>query len=217
LVPEGERPRVFNHLVSKIEGESKGHVGTGLIGGQWLCRVLTEGGRPDLAYRIASNTTYPSWGYMVEKGATTIWELWNGDTANPAMNSGNHVMLLGDFIIWLYEDVAGIRADPKQPGFKHIIMQPHPVGDLTFAKASYQSMQGRIASDWKIEDSTFDWKIAIPPNTTATVFVPAKDASSVTESGQPAAEAKGVKFLRMENDRAVFEVASGNYAFRSRL
>jgi alpha-L-rhamnosidase len=139
LVPDGERARVFNHLVSKIEGESKGHVGTGLIGGQWLCRVLTEGGRPDLVYRLATNTTYPSWGYMVERGATTVWELWNGDTANPAMNSGNHVMLVGDFVIWLYEHVAGIRADAEQPGFKRILMRPCLVGDMTFAKASFQS------------------------------------------------------------------------------
>ena len=93
-------------------------------------RVLTANGRPDLAYTIATQKTYPSWGYMVEKGATTIWELWNGDTADPAMNSGNHVMLVGDLGIWLYENLAGIKPDPEQPGFKHIIMRPEPVGDL---------------------------------------------------------------------------------------
>jgi alpha-L-rhamnosidase len=215
LVPDGERDRVFKHLVSKIEGESKGHVGTGLIGGQWLCRVLTECGRPDLMYRIATNTNYPSWGYMVEKGATTVWELWNGDTANPAMNSGNHLMLVGDFIIWLYEDVAGIRADPEQPGFKHIIMHPHPVGDLTFAKASFTSMHGLIVSDWKNEGGKFVWNVTIPANTTATLFVPAKDADSVTESGKPAIKAKGVKFLRMESGSTVYEVGSGGYRFCS--
>jgi alpha-L-rhamnosidase len=217
LVPDGNRDRVFKHLVSKIEGESKGHVGTGLIGGQWLCRVLTECGRPDLMYRIATNTNYPSWGYMVEKGATTVWELWNGDTANPAMNSGNHVMLVGDFIIWLYEDVAGIRADPEQPGFKHIIMHPHPVGDLTFAKASFTSMHGLIVSDWKNEAGKFVWHITIPANTTATLFVPAKDADGVTESGKPAIKAKGVKFLRMENGAAIYEAGSGCYRFCSKM
>ena len=129
LVPEGERGRVFDHLVHKITTRATVTSAPGLIGGQWLMRVLTDNGRPDLAYTIATQKTYPSWGYMVEKGATTIWELWNGDTADPAMNSGNHVMLVGDLGIWLYENLAGIKPDPEQPGFKHIIMRPEPVGD----------------------------------------------------------------------------------------
>jgi alpha-L-rhamnosidase len=96
--------------------------------------VLTDGGRADLSYGFATHTDYPSWGYMIAKGATTVWELWNGDTADPAMNSGNHVMLVGDLVIWLYETLAGIAPDPAQPGFKHIVMRPQPVGDLAFPK-----------------------------------------------------------------------------------
>ena len=109
---------------------------------------------------------------MVENGATTIWELWNGNTADPTMNSGNHVMLVGDFVIWLYEDLAGIKSDPEQPGFKHIIMKPTPVGDLTFVKATHQSPYGLISSDWHRDGKNFDWRIEIPANTTATVYVP---------------------------------------------
>ena len=217
LVPEGERQRVFNHLVSKIIGETQGHIGTGLIGGQWLMRVLTAGGRADLAYTIASQKTYPSWGYMVEEGATTIWELWNGNTADPAMNSGNHVMLVGDLAIWLYENLAGIKPDPQHPGFKHIIMRPEPVGDLQFAKASHRSPYGLIVSDWQKQNGVFRWNITVPVNTTATVYVPTKAAESVSESGKPAVQAQGVKLLRMENGRAVFEVGSGSYSFHSRL
>jgi alpha-L-rhamnosidase len=86
-----------------------------LIGGQYLCRVLSDHGRADLVYGLATKTTYPSWGYMVANGATTIWELWNGNTADPTMNSGNHVMLVGDLVIWLYEYVVGIAADPAHP------------------------------------------------------------------------------------------------------
>ena len=111
LVPEDQQERVFQHLVSKINNETHGHIGTGLIGGQFLNRVLSDRGRADLSYTIASQKDYPSWGYMVGQGATTIWELWNGDTADPAMNSGNHVMLVGDLVIWLNEYVAGIRPD----------------------------------------------------------------------------------------------------------
>ena len=215
LVPDGQRERVFAHLVNKIATESKGHIGTGLIGGQWLMRVLTANGRPDLAYTIATQSTYPSWGYMVEKGATTIWELWNGDTADPAMNSGNHVMLVGDLGIWLYENLAGIKSDPDQPGFKHIIMRPEPVEGLAFARASHRSPYGLIASDWQKKDGAFCWNITVPANASATVFVPAKAIASVTEGGKPAAQARGVQFLRMEPGRAVFTVGSGSYSFQS--
>jgi alpha-L-rhamnosidase len=216
LVPDGERERVFNHLVKKITDETQNHIGTGLIGGQWLMRVLTAGGRPDLAYTIATQKTYPSWGYMVEKGATTIWELWNGDTADPAMNSGNHVMLVGDLGIWLYENLAGIKSDPEQPGFKHIIMRPEPVGDLQFVKASHRSPYGLIASDWQKKDGVFRWNITVPLNATATVYVPATSAESVTENGKPAVQAQGVKLLKMDNGRAVFSVGSGSYKFEAR-
>ncbi len=217
LVPEGEQQRVFNHLVNKIQTETKGHIGTGLIGAQWLMRVLTDGGRADLAYSIATQRTYPSWGYMVEKGATTIWELWNGDTADPAMNSGNHVMLVGDLGIWLYESLAGIKPDPERPGFKHIIMRPEPVGDLRFVRASHRSPYGLIASDWQKQDGVFRWNITVPVNTTATVYVPAKGAASVTESAKPATQAPGVKLLKTEHGQAVFWVGSGNYRFESRM
>ena len=217
MVPAAERPRVFAHLVKKIEEESRGHVGTGLIGGQWINRVLTEGGRPDLVYRLATNTDYPSWGYMAAKGATTIWELWNGDTANPSMNSGNHVMLVGDLAIWLYEDLAGIKSDPAQPGFKHIVMKPHPVGDLTFARATHRSPYGLIVSDWKRTDGAFDWQITVPPNSTATVYMPTTHAASVTEAGKPVNKVEGVTFLRQEAGAAVYTVEAGSYRFRSAL
>jgi alpha-L-rhamnosidase len=141
--------------------------------------------------------------------------LWNGDTADPAMNSGNHVMLVGDLGIWLYENLAGIKADPEQPGFKHIIMRPEPVGDLRFAKASHRSPYGMIFSDWQRQEGVFRWKVTIPVNTTATVYVPAKTAESVTENGLPITRAQGVKLLKMENGRAVFSLGSGNYRFES--
>jgi alpha-L-rhamnosidase len=213
LVPDDMRGKIFDHLVHKITDETHGHIGTGLVGGQFLMRVLTANGRLDLAYMIATQETYPSWGYMVEHGATTVWELWNGDTANPAMNSGNHVMLVGDLAIWLYEDLAGIKADPEQPGFKHIIMQPTPVGDLKFVRATHLSPYGWISSEWHWEGGQFDWQIKIPANTTATVYLPAQNVEAVTESGQPLAGADGVKFLRVEGGRVVVDVQSGAYHF----
>ncbi|MCC6397245.1 MAG: hypothetical protein IT282_09510 [Bacteroidetes bacterium] len=190
-------------------------MGTGLIGGQWLNRVLTDFGRPDIAYRFATNTTYPSWGYMMEKGATTVWELWNGDSADPAMNSGNHVMLVGDLVIWLYENLAGLKGDPGNPGFKHIVMQPTPVGDLSFVRAAHKSPHGTVRSAWKIAAERFVWDIHVPVNTTATVHVPAKGTGEVLESGRPARNADGVTFLRMEGTSTVLQVSSGDYQFSS--
>jgi len=216
LVPLELRGKVFARLVDKIENETKGHIGTGLIGGQYLMRVLSDNGRTDLAYRIATNRSYPSWGYMIDQGATTIWELWNGNTADPTMNSGNHVMLVGDLIIWMHEYLAGIAADPEQPGFKHIVMKPHPVGDLKWVNAKHRSPYGLIASEWKKSDGKFEWEIEVPANTTATVSVPAKSVESVTEGGKPATKAKGVEFVKMADGCAVFRVGSGKYEFCSR-
>jgi len=113
LVPDSLHEKTFQQVVHTTMNEFNGHISTGLVGAQQLMRCLTRNGRADIAYKLASNTTYPSWGYMAKEGATTIWELWNGNTANPAMNSGNHVMLLGDLIIWFYEDLEGIKSDHK--------------------------------------------------------------------------------------------------------
>ena len=181
LVPEKERPRVFNTLVNNIENVTNKHIGTGLIGAQWINRLLSDEGRIDLPYAFATNRDFPSWGYMIEKGATTIWELWNGDTADPAMNSGNHVMLVGDLGIWFFEYLGGIKADPKTPGFKHFIMHPNVVGDLTSAKAQYDSVRGFISSSWNLdkEAGKFTWTVVIPANTTATVSVPTSNPDSL--------------------------------------
>ena len=214
IVPDDMRKPIFDHLVQKIATESKGHIGTGLIGGQFLNQVLSDGGRNDLSYKIASQKDYPSWGYMISQGATTIWELWNGDTADPAMNSQNHVMLVGDLVVWLYEDLAGIAPDPAQPGFRHVIMHPHPVAGLDHVKASFRSPCGTIRSEWRIDGKAFDWRFTLPANTTATIYVPGN--AELTESGKPAEQAEGVKIDRKEGESAALEIGSGDYHFSQR-
>lgn len=213
MVPDPDRGRVFNSLVDNIETKSNGHVATGLVGVQWLMRTLSENGRADIALQIATQPTYPGWGYMVTRGATTVWELWNGDTADPAMNSGNHVMQMGDLGLWMYQDLAGIRPDPENPAFKHILIHPQPVKKLSFVKASHQSPYGLISSFWKRENDRLNLNITIPANTTATVWVPALKVSDVNESGASVEKAQGVKFVRMDGNAAVFEVQSGSYSF----
>jgi len=215
IAPREFRAPVLAALARNIEEVSHGHVGTGLVGAQWLMRTLSDNGRSDLAYEIATQKTYPGWGYMVEKGATTVWELWNGDTADPAMNSGNHVMQIGDLAVWMYEYLAGIRPDPDHPGFRHILIHPYPAGDLTFVDSTHQSPYGKISSAWKRDGGQFELNVGIPPNTTATVWMPAADPADVTESGRPALQAQGVKLVRAEGSTAVFEVEAGNYSFRA--
>jgi alpha-L-rhamnosidase len=180
-------------------------------------RALSDNGRADLAYAIATQKDYPGWGYMVSKGATTIWELWNGDTADPTMNSGNHVMLVGDLVIWLYEFLAGIAPDDARPGFKHVVMKPHPVPGLDFVQAWHRSPFGEIRSAWRKKAGAFEWSVSIPANATATLFIPASGAEGVIENGRATSRAPGVTFLRKEGDRAVFRVESGRYNFMSRL
>jgi alpha-L-rhamnosidase len=210
LVPDDLKSKIFAHLVDKIEHETKGHIGTGLVGGQYLNRVLSDGGRADLCYAFAAEKEYPSWGYMVTQGATTIWELWNGNTADPTMNSGNHVMLIGDLVIWFYEYVAGIAPDDAAPGFKHIIMRPTLVGDLKFARAAHRSPYGLITSEWHRSDKTgtpnsgFDWQIEIPANTTATIQLPKNIGAHVTLDGK-----------KVKQPTKPLELGSGKYQFHA--
>ncbi len=225
LVPSNEHQRMFDWLVNKISRDSEQHIGTGIIGGQWLLRVLSDNGRPDVAYAIVNQTSYPSLGYMLDKGATTIWELWNGDTAElwdpdvaeAGMSSANHSMHIGDLVTWLYEYLAGIKVDADQPGFKHIVMRCEPVRGVSFVRATHRSPYGLIRSEWKKKTSTgaFRWIISIPVNTTATVYLPASRMKSVNEGDKPAVQSKSIKLLKMENGRAVFVIGSGNYCFES--
>jgi alpha-L-rhamnosidase len=216
IPPEEKRSKVFDNLSYKMTHVYKNHTSTGLVGGQWIMRTLTNNGKADIAYQLATNKTYPSWGYMTEQGATTIWELWNGNTGDPLMNSGNHVMLLGDLIIWFYEDIAGIKSDISDPGFKHIIMNPINIPGLDFAKASYHSVRGLIKSSWKKEKHKFSWDITIPANTSATVYILADNADNVMENGKPISKSLGIKFLKMEDGKAVLNVTSGAYRFTSK-
>ena len=181
MVPNGLENKVLESIVDKTMNECGGHVSTGVIGIQQLMRCLTEYGRGDLAFKIASNDTYPSWGYMYRNGATTIWELWNGNTADPAMNSGNHVMLLGDLILWEYEYLGGIRA--LEPGYSKIQLKPYPIEGLDFVNCSYNSVSGRIESHWKREGNHFEWDFTIPANTTAEVCLPTANGYEVKTYG----------------------------------
>lgn len=193
---------------------------TGFIGTAWISKALSDNGYNDASYRLLQQTTYPSWLYSVEQGATSIWErlnsytLENGFGGNNSMNSFNHYSF-GAVGAWMMNYSLGIERDWKEPGFKHFILQPtpDPTGQMTFARGYYDSMYGRIESEWKLENKKLNYRATVPANTTAMLYLPASSEKEITESGRVVAKAKGVKFVKQENGKTVFELQSGSYQF----
>lgn len=170
IVPDSLRSTVADNVIATIINGNGGHIASGVIGTSWLMRTLADTGYGDVAFLLASNRTYPSWGYMLDKGATTIWELWNGDTAAPWMNSGNHVMLLGDLLTWCYEDMAGIRPGD---GYGRFVLAPDfSVPDCETLSASTHTPFGPVSSSWAKGPQGVEWDVELPPNTTADVCLP---------------------------------------------
>lgn len=216
LVPEASKKMVFDNILLKVKNEFNDHISTGLVGGMYMMRTLSNNGATNLAYKIATNRDYPSWGYMIEQGATTIWELWNGNTADPAMNSGNHVMLLGDLITWYYEYLAGIKAEIGYQSFKKLSMKPYIPDGLNQVTASYRSPYGLIKSSWTKSSDLLKWEITVPANTEATVFIPAKSIDGVTESTKKLKKASSIKEIQYKDGFVKCKIGSGNYYFQSK-
>ncbi|MGI4787542.1 MAG: family 78 glycoside hydrolase catalytic domain [Janthinobacterium lividum] len=220
LLPDALRPPAAQFLVDNIASKGN-HLSTGFVGVGYLCPVLTKFGHNDTAYKLLLNDTFPSWGYSIKQGATTVWERWDGYTKekgfqDPGMNSFNHYSL-GSVGQWLYQDVAGIDTDPKTPGYGHILLHPHPGSGLTHADATYASIRGPITSNWKVENGQFAWDVSVPANTTATAWVPTDSAESVMEGGRKINADSGIVPARSEDGSAVYELPSGKYHFTSRL
>ena len=218
LLPEKLRPLAVKHMLEGIE-RYKGHMSTGFHSTYRMMLELTAAGHNEVAYKLINNHTFPSWGYSIENGATTIWERWDGYVKgrgfqNKGMNSFNHYAI-GAVGEWMYRVIVGINHDDAHPAYEHFVIKPYPGGGLKWAKGSYDSIRGKIESSWSVAAGKLKLDVRIPANTTATVFVPAKDASNVLESGKPASTATGVKLLRMEEGAAVFLVKSGSYSFET--
>ncbi|MEU6472657.1 glycoside hydrolase family 78 protein [Streptomyces massasporeus] len=191
------------------------HLRTGFIGTPLLLPALSRVGRDDLAYRMLLHKDYPSWGYEIEKGGTTMWERWNsimpdGEFGPVDMNSFNHYAYgaVGD---WMFQNIGGLS--PIEPGYKRSRIAPVPGGNLTRGSGSLHTVHGLLSSRWTNRDGVFTLKVTVPVNTVAEVHVPADARGAVTEGGRAADKAKGVRFLRMEDGAAVFQVGSGTYDF----
>ena len=209
LVPPQERAKVLGKLVESIQAKD-GHLDAGILGTKYLIDSLTAGGRADVVYGMATKTDYPSWGRWLEEGATTLWEQWDGNA------SRNHIMF-GHISAWFYQTLAGINPAPEAVGFKHIIIRPQLLGDVKWARAEHESMYGTIKSDWEIRDGKFNLKIAVPVNTSATVYVPCDKQKAAAEGPGSTYRADHARFLRIEDNYVVFEVESGTYEFVSQL
>jgi hypothetical protein len=209
ITPASLRPAVLNRLAEEILVKKQGHVDTGIHGTYYLIKTLVEQNRNDLIFPMVNQKTYPGWGYMLEQGATTLWEEWNGD--NSLLHSS--FVSIGS---WFIEGIAGIQLDPVQPGYQHFVIRPGIVGDLTSAKGEFHSLYGRIVSDWRVSQDRLTLNVEVPANTSATVFLPTDDPSSVTESGQPVGQSPGVRLAKSADHAAAYEVSSGRYTFHAR-
>jgi alpha-L-rhamnosidase len=214
MLPENRREQAVNRLVENIKSYDY-HLTTGFLGTPFLTPVLTRFGKADVAYKLLLQDTYPSWLYPVKMGATTIWERWDSQKPDssfqdPGMTSFNHYAYgaVGD---WLYRDVAGLNTDEQETGYKKIIIKPVIGGNLSFVKASYQSVHGKIASAWKVNDAATNYSIEIPANTSATILLPVTTVNNIFENGKPLTAA--IKFAGIENGFAKLEVGSGKYEF----
>ena len=207
LVPQDERAAVFAHLVATIQGKDKGHLDTGILGTRYLGDVLCDFGEPDLAVTLLTQPTYPSYGYEIAQGATTVWEQWY---FKGGMDTHNHGMFSGASATF-YSRFAGIT--PLQPGYAQISIRPVMPKSLSYVDASLKTVKGTVSVKWQRDGGKIVIDTTIPVNTTARVAVPAANAQAVTESGQPADRAEDVTYAGMENGCAVFTVGSGTYHF----
>jgi alpha-L-rhamnosidase len=218
LLDPSLRPKATEHLLAAIK-KYKDHASTGIQSTHRMMLELSRNGHHDEAWRLLNLRTVPSWGFMVDMGATTIWERWDGYVKSrgfqdAGMNSFNH-WAFGAVGEWMWRELAGIQPDVAAPAYKHFVIHPRPCPGLTWANGRYDSIRGAIVSDWKFENGQFTLNVTVPPNTTATVYVPAKNPDNVTEAGKPATDSPGVKFVRFQDGSAVFNVASGTYQFQA--
>lgn len=206
VVPDALLDEVFTKFEKTLLEKDEGHLSTGLAGTYMMIQYLQSIGRDDLIYRFASKTTYPSWGHMIENGATATWEHWNGE-ASRIHNCYNSI---GS---WFIQGLAGIRPDPEKPGFKNAIIRPAFINELSYVNGSHDSVYGTIKSSWERTGDTIQMSVKIPANTTATVYVPSREDEDVRVNGVQVADTDHVTFLRTDNNETVIEIGAGRYEF----
>jgi alpha-L-rhamnosidase len=206
-VPPDQKDRVIAALEADIHSAGD-HLDTGIFGTQFFFEVLSENGLQELAYKVMNQRSHPGYGWWIGQGATTTWEQWNGS------GSRNHPMF-GGGIVWFYRKLAGMNADPEQPGYRHIVFKPQPAGDITYANYSNLTPYGNASVNWKKERGQFLMEVRVPVGCTAEVFIPATKDSKVKESGRKIKKSKGIAFQHSQEGYSVYKINSGNYIFES--
>lgn len=222
LPPSSERSKVADNLTNDITYYHNTHTTTGFIGIRYEMPVLSEIGRSDLAYELAVQDTFPSWGYMLKQGATTLWELWQEKTG-PSMNSQDHIMF-GSVGAWFYQALAGIDQEAESTGFRNIRIEPQMVEDLNWASGTVQTIRGTISASWWRTPSSVDLKVSIPVGAEGKVAVPipqeftdytiSEGGRVVWEHGRFVSGDAGISGAREEEREVVFQVSSGSYGFK---
>jgi alpha-L-rhamnosidase len=212
LVPDELRAKVAQHLVDKIQA-NHGLLGTGFLGTPYLLAVLTESGHRDLAYKLLLNTSYPSWGYLIDHGATTMWERWNGDQmkSDPSMNSYNHYAY-GAVADWIYRYAAGVDATPVDAGFHTIYLHPSFDAQLGSIDFKYPSPYGEIHSAWTLKNGAARWNLTIPANATGWIGLSEQEAANYKLGSVSLAQAKGVA-VAMNGSEHGYSLPAGSYSF----
>jgi alpha-L-rhamnosidase len=218
LLTPAQRELAQGKLAAAVAAQN-GNPSTGMVTTHLLLPALSRAGRADLVYQMLAKKDYPSWGFGIERGATTILELWNSlnadgsaNTIVDSMNSLNHANF-GGCAEWFYRGILGINA--LAPGYGKILISPRPGVGLTAAEGYYDCKHGRISNAWTFTNGTFTLAVTIPPNTSAQIEVPTTNSSAITEGGAPASSAPGVSYLGTSNNAAVYSVGSGAYLFSS--
>lgn len=206
LIPEGKQSEVFNQLINVLDRDKK-HIHTGIFATPMLLNELSENGRNDLAYQLVTNRDFPGWGYMIEKGATTIWETW---AYSDNVYSHNHPMF-GTVNEWFYRSLLGINGESA--GFEDVRINPRPVEGLSWAKGSYNSIKGKIGVDWQKTDGNFAMNVSIPTGMNASIYVPNAGKKTVYEGNEDAKNAKDMAYKGEENGFSVYRVGGGEYNF----
>ncbi|MFP5040452.1 family 78 glycoside hydrolase catalytic domain [Parasediminibacterium sp. JCM 36343] len=216
MLPEPVRKEAAKRLADNIKSYEN-HLTTGFLGTPYLCSVLTNFGYNDLAGKLLLQDTYPSWLYPVKMGATTIWERWDGQKPDSTfqtagMNSFNHYSYgaIGD---WLYKKLVGIDTYEDGVGYKHSKIQPHPISEISHASASLDTYYGTLSCSWKIENGVISIDVTIPANTHATIFIPAKEATDISENGKSIFGIKEITIVGKENEYVILNSTSGSYHF----
>ena len=207
---ESDRKAAFDRVVADVMAQPDGpSLTTGIFGTRFLLEQLSQRGRHDLAFALAKRTKFPSWGHMLENGATTLWETWK---QSDNTFSHNHPMF-GSISAWFYRHLGGIQVMDGAVGANQLLIRPQPVGDVTWVKCSHRSIRGMIESNWNAGAGHSDYEIVIPPDTTAIIELPKKAGDVVTESGKALDDAEGVGTLPDQSDAHRFKVSSGRYRF----